>query len=372
MTQDNFPLGLALGEAFCNRLDERHHLLSNIKNAKPTLIISPRRYGKTSLALQTIAESKLPYAHIDFFSELTEKDIEVSILKGIGRAIGKITPAPQRALAAAKEFFADMRVKLTVQGTGIAVELDYDGDNTRNQLRNMLLKFDQMAAKYKKKVILFMDEFQRVGQIADNFSIEAVIRQVAQQSKNVIFIFSGSNRHLLKQLFEDKNRPFYKLCDRIVLERITAAHYQKYINHAAQKRWRRVLTPAALELILEVTELHPYYINLLCSRLWLSRKFPTESEVINIWNQLAGEEKSQVSAELDLLSNNQRKLLIGLAKLDKTKTPLSKEFTGLTDLPTSSIAQSLLVLEQKDYIGRDAEGFYHLIDPMMRKIITNA
>jgi AAA+ ATPase superfamily predicted ATPase len=362
MTQDNFPLGLALGEAFCNRLDERHHLLSNIKHAKPTLIISPRRYGKTSLALQTIAESKLPYAHIDFFSELTEKDIEVSILKGIGRAIGKITPVPQRALAAAKEFFADMRVKLTVQGTGIAVELDHDGDNSRHQLRNMLLKFDQMAAKYKKKVILFMDEFQRVGQIADNFSIEAVIRQVAQQSKNVIFIFYGSNRHLLKQLFEDKNRPFY----------ITAVHYQKYINHAAQKRWRRVLTPATLDLILEMTELHPYYINLLCSRLWLARKFPSPSEVIKIWNQLASEEKSQVSAELDLLSNNQRKLLIGLAKLDKTKTPLSKEFTGLTDLPASSIAQSLLVLEQKDYIGRDAEGFYHLVDPMMRKIITNS
>lgn len=368
--QDRFPLGLASGKTFCNRETERHHVLSNIRQGKPTLIISPRRYGKTSLVLKAIQESKLPYAHIDFFAETTQKEIIKSILKGIGTVIGKVASTPQRAMNALKEFFAGAQIKFSVDVPGLAIDFDLDQLDIKEHLKTILSRFDDLVAKHKKPVVLFFDEFQRLGQIANDHSVEAILRHVAQQSKYIVFIFSGSNRHLLNQMFDDRNRPFYKLCDRIPLERIASEHYHKYIQEAAQEKWRRKLPPTMIDTILHLTECHPYYVNLLCSRLWLQSKIPNEDNVRFYWQKLALEEKSQIAAEIDLLSDNQRSLLMTLAKTGKTKSLQSKEFVARAELSASSIAQSLAVLEERDYVYQDAEGFYELIDPLLRRVVN--
>lgn len=113
-------------------------------------------------------------------------------------------------------------------------------------------------------------------------------------------------------------------------------------------------------------------MNLLCSRLWRGKSPPDDKEVNNCWEQLAIEERSQIAAEMDLLSNNQRKLLFALARAGATKTPLSKEFSEQANLPTASIAQSLAALQKADYIHHDSKGFYKLLDPLMNKIIAKA
>jgi AAA+ ATPase superfamily predicted ATPase len=368
--QDSFPLGLATGEAFCNREVERQHLLSNIQQGKPTLIVSPRRYGKTSLVLQAIRESKLPYAHMDFFAEITQEEIIKNILKGIGSAIGKVASTPQRAMNAVKEFFSGAQVKFSIDIPTIAIEFDTEPQNSKEHLKTILERFEVLASRKKKKVILFFDEFQRLGQVVKDYSIEAILRHAAQQSKNIIFIFSGSNRHLLGQMFDDRTRPFYKLCDRIYLERIHAKHYYSYMHHAFKIKWKPKLAPALMDLILNLTERHPYYVNLLCSRLWLMSKLPTEQDVQRCWIQLAIEEKSQIASELDLLSDNQRALLITLAKTGKNKALQSKEFLTRSGLSASSTAQSLAVLEERDYVHKDALGYYALIDPLLRSVIN--
>ncbi len=367
---DYFPLGLASGEAFCNRIQERKLIAENIKKARPTLIMSPRRYGKTSLVLQVLKSNNFLYAHIDLFSELNKADVENSIMKGVGQIIGKITPTPSKALKVAREFFANLKIKISLEDAGVSLDFDLPKKISKSDLKDVLLRFDEFLLKYKKKAILFIDEFQRINQIVDDISIEAVLRQIAQQSKNIIFIFSGSNRHLLKQIFDDRNRPFYKLCDRIILNRILPEEYNKYINFAATKEWKKNLGNEMINSILELTQCHPYYVNFLCSRVWQNSKLPTHQDVIDSWNKLILEERSQISAEIDLLSNNQRKLLIGLAKYEKTKEPMNKLFAIEISLSTSSIRQALTVLEQKDYIFKDSNGFYQLIDPLMNAVLA--
>lgn len=73
---DYFPLYIASEDAFCNRIEEIGRLKHCIEYRRPILVISPRRYSKTSLVLQTIHKTKRPYAHIDFFSVVDEQDIE--------------------------------------------------------------------------------------------------------------------------------------------------------------------------------------------------------------------------------------------------------------------------------------------------------
>ncbi|MFM8454383.1 MAG: hypothetical protein ACKOAD_05420 [Gammaproteobacteria bacterium] len=71
-----FPTYLAMGQSFCNRKLEINRLMQNIKSVNPSLIISPRRYGKTSLALKVFEELGWPYVQMDFYKTLSEKDIE--------------------------------------------------------------------------------------------------------------------------------------------------------------------------------------------------------------------------------------------------------------------------------------------------------
>src|SRR3990167_8911900 len=108
---DQFPLSIASGEAFCNRLDETARLKLCIEQRRPVLLVSPRRYGKTSLALHAIHQTKLPFAHIDFFSAVDEQDIERAILNGIGKLIGSMESLPKKALALAAEIFEGSRIR---------------------------------------------------------------------------------------------------------------------------------------------------------------------------------------------------------------------------------------------------------------------
>ena len=110
---DYFPLSLAVGYAFCNRTVEQRNLTYNLLESRPTLIVSPRRYGKTSLALHTLKQSKLIYMHFDFFSAINEQDIQNIILKGAGQLIGQIEKIPQKMLTLATEFFSGLSIKFS-------------------------------------------------------------------------------------------------------------------------------------------------------------------------------------------------------------------------------------------------------------------
>lgn len=87
---DLFPLTIATGKSFCNRKSELSYLATNIEQSKPTLIVSSRRYGKTSLALNAVNQSKYPYAQFDFLSAISETDIERCVLKGVGELISRM------------------------------------------------------------------------------------------------------------------------------------------------------------------------------------------------------------------------------------------------------------------------------------------
>src|SRR3990167_4690023 len=109
---DLFPLTIATGKAFCNRKSELRYLADNIVQSKPTLIVSPRRYGKTSLALNAIHQSKFLHARFDFLSAINEADIEKCILKGIGELISRMKTGIKKAITLAGELFSGLDVKV--------------------------------------------------------------------------------------------------------------------------------------------------------------------------------------------------------------------------------------------------------------------
>ncbi len=363
-----FPTSLALKPAFCNRKEELKELVYNIEGMSPSLLMSTRRYGKTSLALNAFATLKWPYAHIDFYKALSEEDIEKTILNSVGKLLGVLETKPMRLLQLASDFFSSMHVKVVLEKAGIALDFSRSERRSAVSILEALEKLHALALSKKTKIILFMDEFQTVGEVTSNCSIEAAIREAAQKSTNVAYVFSGSNRHLMQEMFSDKKRPFFRLCNLITLDRISENDYSAYIQKAAKIRWKKALPENVIEQIFKRTERHPYYLNKLCSLLW-SNNYPDVKAVMNRWSKYTLENKSQVERELGFLSVNQRRILIAIAQNGAVKEPFGKRFAAMVDISLSSISRAITILIEKDYLFIDKDGLYQILDPLIRDVL---
>lgn len=365
-----FPITLAGGKAFCNRLEELKRISYNLKIGNPTLLVSPRRYGKTSLAIHAFEEIKIPYAHIDLYKALSEEDIAQFILNGIGKLLGRIESTPKTLIKTATEFFSGFQVKFVLEKFGLSVEFAQKKKKTTELVLTALERLDTLTAKRKKSIILFLDEFQVLAEVMTNNSMEAAIREAVQKSKNVRYVFSGSNRHLIEVMFNDKKRPFYNLCDTIFLNRIDKKHYISHINKASINRWDKELSEPVIEEIFNVTEFHSYYINKLCSLLWQHLNPIKEKDVSDTWNQYVLENKPGIERELSLLSVNQRKLMIYIANEEENVfKPFGKKHSNNWLMSSTSIHRAMEWLLEKDYIYIDHNKAYRILDPLMKSVL---
>ena len=330
-------------------------------------VIAPRRYGKTSLALQAIVKSKLSYAHIDFYKALNEDDIAQFILNGVGQLLGKIEKTPKKLMKLASDFFGAFQLKFTLEKYGVAIEFSKKGKKSSELILSALNKLDEYLTKHKKRGVLFFDEFQVVSEIMSNHSLEAAIREALQKSKSLCYIFSGSHRHIISAMFNDKTRPFYHSCDQIALKRISATAYTAYIQKAAKNKWNKVFSDDAMAMILELTALHPYYINKLCSLFWQNKTIPTVSIVEKTWQDYADENKSRVEQEVSLLSLNQRKILLNLS-YQTTQEPFGKKCALAWGMSSTSIHRAMLALLERDYVEKAPTGNYVVLDPLFKSV----
>ena len=234
-----------------------------------------------------------------------------------------------------------------------------------SNILDLLRLLDKLATKKKVKVILFFDEFQQVGKIAKSMAIEGAIRNVAQETEHLVFIFSCSDCTLLASMFEDSNRPLYKLCDRINLNRIRPTDYKKFLNKVAKKAWNTSLGVEVLNEIFALTERHPYYMNILCAKLWQNTEPPTIAYIKTCWQQYVYDEKGTTAAELQTLSSAQRTILKVIAK-GKIVGLTSKDFLSEMHLPGSTVIKALSILGQKGYINKTDFGQYAIIDPLIK------
>lgn len=367
-----FPTVLAKGIAFCNRTEELKHILHNISIGAPTLLISPRRYGKTSLALRAAEKSKCYYAHVDLYKALNEQEVAEYILNGIGRLLGKIEKTPVKLMKLATSFFGSFQLKLGFSDYDISVELTRKSKKPAELILSALEHLDKFISKNvrTKKAILFLDEFQVLSEICQDNSIEAAIREAMQKAECLHYMFAGSNRHLIERMFNDDSRPFFNSCDQISLKRISMGHYIQQIKKAAKERWKEGLSSESLDMIFKKTEFHPYYVNKLCAILFRADLPAGVDEVEEAWNLYRDENISRVQQEVSLLKLNQRRLLMNIA-IDKTvKNPYGNEYSRKCGISPTSIHRAMTFLLERDYVYIDSSAEYCILDPLIGDVLA--
>jgi hypothetical protein len=362
MTNKNlFPAGIALDEAFCNRTQERILLRQSIISNQSIVLISPRRYGKTSLIFQVLHENQFPYCMVDFLPATHLNFVRSAILGSVSALLTQLLPLHKKLKQKLLDYFIHLNPKIVLSAAGQQVELSPQQSSPKT-IMEALLALDDLAKAIKRRVIVVFDEFQQVGTLSENQEIEASLRHAVERSQQVSYIFSGSNRHLLAQMFNDRKRPFYHLCDLMKLERISSEDYTKFIQIAAKKRWKKLLMPNVTQEILDLTKCHTYYVNALCRQLWKLPEAPTRLQVTKKWQEAVQEQYPWITEDIGNLSVNQRLVLAALAH-EPTREPQGQTFCKKVGLIPANIKRALDTLLENDFVFRDKNNFYQALDP---------
>ena len=366
-----FPLGVATGAAHCNRAAEQADLKRNILAGNHTWLWGRRRMGKTSLVEQVIndlthSRRRVAAETIDLLVVHDAEDFAARLRTTVEQLSAQFVPRSRKSSSRLTEAFSTLKPQFSFSAMGLTLKLAAPAQVVQG-VADLLLGLDRAAGLHNRRAVVVLDEFQQLSQLQSGAqrSLEGAVRHAVERAQNVTYIFAGSQRHLLAAMFEDEDRPLYRLCRKITLERIGSADYRAFLRQASA-RWPTPVTDAAIDLILALTARHPYYVNALCARLWGGRRPPSPAEVEAAWMRIVDEDRRIAADRLLRLPPSQRALLKAIAQAEGgVRHPASLEFLAPLRLPTSTGNRAKEVLEQEDFIRQESDGRWTLVDPVM-------
>jgi len=365
-----FPLRVAKGKRFCNRELEKKFLKDCIEQKKPTVLISPRRYGKTSLANKVVDDLKRPFCSVDFLTTYDDLSICHSIVKGVSELISQIMPINMKTVSLIEKCFRGVKAAIRYKSIELEFSAPLEKIDPIQQVLETLNGLEKLGEKLNKSVVIFIDEFQRILETPKGDAIQGMIRHVAQSTAHIAFLFSGSSRHMLSQIFDDSNMPLYMMCEKFYLGRIASPHYMHYIQEAALIKWKTKISENIIERILKLTENHPFYVNYLCNQLWQKSTLPTEEgEVDTAWEECFLSEERRFVTELEQLTINQRLLLKEVANTPNLLEPTSTTFLSKIALSSGTVIPILKTLSNKDLIFIDDQKVTRVLDPLLKYML---
>ena len=218
------------GDNFTDRRQETSDLLMNFTHGINTILISPRRMGKTSLvhkAVNLIDTEDIIPVFMDIYDCRDENDFYNRFSSSVIKAASTSIDTAMKAVA---EFIGRVTPKISVSPN---VENEYSislGLTPKMIEPEEILNLPQrLAEKRGKHLLICIDEFQQIGEFSDSLSIQKRLRGVWQCQQNVSYCLFGSKKHMLENIFQNKRMPFYQFGQMMYLGKISADEWTSYI-----------------------------------------------------------------------------------------------------------------------------------------------
>jgi len=353
-----FPTTTYYGpEYFCDRKKEIKSLISNINNHQSTTLIAIRRMGKTGLIqhLSHIISKDWDCIYINILSTEHMDDFLSSLSSAILKAVPEKTKFGQKLW----DFFKSLQVTISYDPLSGEPNMSFNlnPEESKVQIKNLLNILDH----HSKPVLIAIDEFQQITQYPEK-NADAYLRTIIQQLKNVVFIFSGSQQHIMQDLFSNPSKPFFRSTAFLHLEKIDFEIYRDFIvdQFATHKKQ---ISPQIVEEILEWTHSHTYYVQLLCNRVFAHSKKVVKK---SIWQEeaqrLLKEQEMVFFTYREMLTKSQWKLVKAIAKEAKVYNITASSFIKPNDLGSSSAilrAANSLLKKELIYKEMDENGRYY-------------
>ena len=342
---------------FCDRTVETEELIANLQNGRNTVLISNRRIGKTGLIKNVFyhllhTEKDAICIYVDIMSTKNQHDF----VQLLGSAIAQdVMSREQKAIKRLLTFFGSWRPlfstdPLTGQPT---VSVSIEPKQAEMTIKTI---FDYLKQS-RREIYIAIDEFQQIDKYPET-GTEALLRSYIQFAPNVHFVFSGSKRHLMTQIFNSPDRPFYQSTVSMGLAPLHEEIYYAFASRFFETRKGCLSQEVFSELYRRLRGV-TRSIQLVLNRLYETEKSVDSTEQVNeAVRHIVNRSSIQYEEMLAFLTDNQLSLLKAIAKEGYVESPQSSSFIRQYALPSSSSVKTALdLLLDKDMVQRTEEGY---------------
>ncbi len=358
---------LAVQQNFTNRDEERLRLSENFSGLVNTVLISPRRWGKSSLVQRVaeetmVADKSLHFCFLDAFNIRTEEQF----YQALASEILKISATKiELLLENAKRLLGSFLPKLSfTPGYQDELALSLDWKEVKKRPDTILDMAEVIASEKGWKLIICIDEFQNISTFENHLAFQKKLRAHWQKHQHVAYCLYGSKRHMLMDVFTSVSMPFYKFGDILFLTKIDRGKWVPFICERFEATGKYISENEAA-LIADLAECHPYYVQQLAQQSWLRTANDCSETIVR-------EAHEGIVAQLSLLFQSKTEELTTpqvnfmRALLDGVQKFSSKEMMDNYKLGSSANVNRIKkALENKEIVDIQT-GNIMVLDPMYK------
>lgn len=355
--QNPFVFGKAAeGSFFTDRTEDAKRLNANLTHGINTILISPRRWGKTSLVKKVLSEIDNPNIKpifIDVFQCKSEYEFYHSFATSV---IKQTSSRLEEWVEMGKTLLSNVSPKFSFGSDPLNdFSLSFEWNPKDDAEIDILQLPEKIAQRKDVHLVVCVDEFQQIADIAESSTFQKKLRSVWQHQQNVTYCMFGSKKHLMENLFNDRSMPFYKFGDMMFLKKIPTEEWVAFICKKFEESGKNISEELATEICILTENLSSYVQHLSWLVWYKSDSIVTHQTIEDAVNDLMEQNKVFFQREVEQLSESQLNYMRAIA--DGISTGFSrKEIIQRYRLESSANVQAIKkALIKKDLIDVDGQ-----------------
>ena len=327
-------------DLFCDREEELQLMLRNCVNHSDMTLISQRRMGKTGLIYRLFDElhevrPDIHTIYLDIFASRSIDDFIKLLAEAAMKPFQPKTSMGDKLLT----FIKSLRPQLSFDNITGEPQLQIAYQTAHEKEYTLRGLFDFLDSQ-NEPIVMAIDEFQQIREYPEQ-NMEALLRTYIQQMHNLTFIFCGSKKHLMTDIFTNEKKPFYSSTTFVSLGKISEESYSPFIRQL-MNRGQRSITDEALQFILDWTRRHTYFTQQLCHTVYANGdSIIGIEEVKNACQQIMKQGEAVWLQYRQMLTDKQWDYLIAVAKDGSVQQITSSEFLKRHKIGTPSVSRRL-------------------------------
>jgi len=303
---------LATEEHFVDRVEDRAQLKNFLSSHINVMLVSPRRWGKSSLVKKAMdelqAEDKnVRVCFIDAFSIGSEAEFYRTFASQV---IACASTKLERRIQDAKRFLTGVVPQLVIKDD-VTNFMAFDVKFTPQEQDKMdILRLPETIAVAKKiQLIVCIDEFQQLASLPEYKNMEGKMRSAWQQQQHVTYCLYGSKRHMMMDIFNNANSPFYRFGQMVFLGKIAKTEWMSFIIDSFSKSGKSISSEYA-ERICDTVECHSWYLQQLCYFIWNATSEEVDAQSFDYGlQQLINTNSPMFQSDTESLASSQIEML---------------------------------------------------------------
>ena len=356
---------LAEKESFIDRVEDRRELKNFLRHGINVILVSPRRWGKSSLVRTSMEElmqeeSKTKVCFLDASTIHTEEEF---YNKFASIVIQGVSSTLEQKLSDLVKFINRFTPSITIASDPMnSVEVNLKVNPVKESPENILQLPERIAEAKGIKIIVCIDEFQQLANLPKWKNLEAMLRAEWQLQHHTTYCLYGSKMHMMKDIFNKTNSPFFKFGQLMNLKRIAKEYWIPYIM-SNFKKTGKTISESQAECLCERVKYNSWYVQQYCFFLWSHTDKEVTQELLDNQLQLVLDTNEDLFlTEMDELTPTQIGMLKAIASGEKHFNAKDVVETYGLGQP-QSITRNKKVLVEKDLVEKHLQDF-SFVDPV--------